>query len=342
MTLPASGQISLTDVYYEIYGIGNLYPPISLNDQIIRDLFGKSTANSQISLSDGYGKTYVFNYTISSNSSKINLRSLVDAAGYNQFGPVVITINSGVYIWSDDVTIPALTTGSFSSTLTIINNGYIMGCGGDGGVYTNSSKAGGNAISLNVNTSIENNSYIGGGGGGAGGAYNSTTTSYSGGGGAGGGAVYGVNTSGVFTKRSGGAIGTSGLNGTGRYSASGGRQFPGSTGTGGTATAGTSAFGSVSGAGGGGGAYSESGTGGTVVGGNGGSAGNAGTTGSLGNNENFNVALGGGGGYGASGASGSAGSSYTTYAGAAGGKAIALNGFTATRTGTGQTYGSVS
>jgi hypothetical protein len=62
MTLPASGQIAMNQVYAEIFGSGT--GQISLNDAAVRELFGIASPNA-ISLSDGYGKTYykyLYNY----------------------------------------------------------------------------------------------------------------------------------------------------------------------------------------------------------------------------------------------------------------------------------------
>lgn len=69
----------------------------------------------------------------------------------------------------------ALITGAFpaGSTLTIINNGYIQGMGGEGASYLgrniyNNAGVGGNALYLQYPTDLQNNGYIWGGGGGGG------------------------------------------------------------------------------------------------------------------------------------------------------------------------------
>lgn len=73
--------------------------------------------------------------------------------------------------------IPAYTMGPIpaGSRVAIVNNGQIMGVGGDGGTatdpifgYTGEGYDGGDAITLSANTSILNNGYIYGGGGGGG------------------------------------------------------------------------------------------------------------------------------------------------------------------------------
>lgn len=98
---------------------------------------------------------------------------------------VVLTINSGIFVRSTSTASPALIVGgafASGSTLTIINNGYILGKGGAGGNgtpgYYAAGAAGGNgghAINFSgcniANISVNNTSgYIFGGGGGGGGA----------------------------------------------------------------------------------------------------------------------------------------------------------------------------
>lgn len=143
-----------------------------------------------------------FSVSITTNQLHLNLYTWLVAAGWDGLVPVVVTIAAGVYIWSDNTSIPGLNMGgSYPGGLTIINKGYIMGRGGDGGYTAIPSlspvypTAGGPAIALTGPVSIDNtNGYIGGGGGGGAGKYmenvaasNYTTEAASGGGGAGGG-----------------------------------------------------------------------------------------------------------------------------------------------------------
>jgi len=90
---------------------------------------------------------------------------------------VVNNVYSGVLISSQDATQPAYSTGNFnpSSLIALVNNGAIIGRGGDGGVaydpangFTGEGKDGGDAVDLTLNTDIVNNGYIFGGGGGGG------------------------------------------------------------------------------------------------------------------------------------------------------------------------------
>ena len=127
--------------------------------------------------------------TISSNTKG---PLTVDSSKSGLFG-TAITINSGVFVWSDDVSNPAIL---ITVPCTIDNYGKIIGQGGigannGGGAaingYTGGGQTGGDAIKINSGVSgvvIINRSsaYIAGGGGGGGSTYGG-----GGGGGAGGG-----------------------------------------------------------------------------------------------------------------------------------------------------------
>ena len=93
---------------------------------------------------------------------------------------VLLTINNSVTLHSSVSTNPAYTSGSLdaNSLVCIINNGDILGRGGDGGsfTFTNSffvaggtpGNDGGNAMNLTTRTVLENSGAIYGGGGGGG------------------------------------------------------------------------------------------------------------------------------------------------------------------------------
>ena len=111
--------------------------------------------------------------TINSDTNNYNI---YNALGYPT-SPVHIKliINPGVVVGSTSTSQPALTTGNLpvGSSVTIINNGSIVGKGGDGGkgkTLANGlpGKNGGSAFEAKVQTTIENNSIIKGGGGGGG------------------------------------------------------------------------------------------------------------------------------------------------------------------------------
>jgi hypothetical protein len=90
---------------------------------------------------------------------------------------VLVTINGGVTLHSGDATLPSLTIGNLNplSIVGILNNGAILGRGGNGAGLTattvggNPGQNGGNALNLTTQTAIQNNGqiYAGGGGGGS-------------------------------------------------------------------------------------------------------------------------------------------------------------------------------
>lgn len=89
----------------------------------------------------------------------------------------IITIASGVRIYSVSSVYPAMDTGNgwpSGSKLKIINNGKIRGCGGNGTAYNGYyAGLGGDALEIRLNVSIDNTSgeiFGGGGGGGLGGS----------------------------------------------------------------------------------------------------------------------------------------------------------------------------
>lgn len=249
----------------------------------------------------------------------------------------ILVVNAGVYVYATATNQTALTIGAFDAadTVKIVNNGFIIGAGGNGGVKS-AGGAGGPGISLGNNISLTNNSYVAGGGGGGGSPGGGQFNLYGGGGGGAGGGSGGSSSGGL----GGGAGGGPGLAGSNGASQAGGFARSGGGGGGGRILPGTggaganpSTGGTGGGAGGGGGAYTNAGSGGT-----GGSANNAGSSvgGAFGNPSPG----GGGGGWGASG--GNASGSYGFGAGGAGGKAINLNGRTITYIATGTIYGAVS
>lgn len=130
-----------------------------------------------------------FTATISSNQQEMNLATWATGQGWNGTDFAEITIAAGVYVWSDDTAVPAMTTGNFPNGLTLIVNGYIIGKGGEGG-FSGSipAQSGGPALSLGCDTAIFGgaNGYIAGGGGGGGGGEDADDDAGAGGGAGGG------------------------------------------------------------------------------------------------------------------------------------------------------------
>jgi hypothetical protein len=162
----------------------------------------------------------VLSANITSNTETYTF-SPSQVSGYNAGNTTAtLTINSGVYLYSNSISTPALTVSGWATgdTIYIVNNGYIMGRGGDGGTYNSSTKStvkaqnGGDAISLQYNTTIFNNGFIAGGGGGGGAA------NFAGGGGGGGGAGGGYGGS-IFASTGGSGQASYTINGTGTVTA---------------------------------------------------------------------------------------------------------------------------
>lgn len=325
MTLQSSGAISLNQINTE-FGRGrslSLYRGTTwYTDAGSSGVFDTNNIN----FAEFYSKRLTspsLSLTIQANYQELNLRNWVVSQGWNQSSAVTVTIAAGYYIWSNSTSVAALTIdGSWPGGITLINQGYIMGKGGVGGVTTSiPATAGGPAISLGLSITIDNtysSGYIGGGGGG--GAGNTS----GGGGGAGGGD--GGNA--VGTPGQGGAIGQTGTAGTASSSLPITPPGGGSSGGGGGSVA-RDPGGVIRGrSSGGGGGRVFPGTGGTAGSGNGSFGGAGGSSNAVGADADPNVSYlggaGGGGGWGASG--GRAGRTVLTF-GAAGGKAVQLNGY---------------
>ena len=284
MTLPASGAISLNQVNVELGLSGTA--SINMGAANVRGLFG--VASGAISMSNGYGKANSFNFSITTNQTNANLRTLAVNAGWDQSVAVVATINGGVSVSGSvagNSTAALTINGTWPGGITLVNNGTIRGRGGNGGAggFSNgpsdaatgpgiAGSTGGRALLVSVACSINNASGViqgGGGGGGGGGASssgysnenNSEWTRAAAGGGGGG-------YSSAAGNSSGGAAGTGGQAGT-----RGGGTANAAAGGGGTANS--------LGNGGGGGVWNYSNIIGST-GGTGGAGGNLGASGATG------------------------------------------------------------
>lgn len=323
--------------------------------------------SGQISLSDFYGKSNVIPISILTTRTQYTLSPAVVpgyVAGSTKVQLTIGSLGSQTYLYSTDTSVAALTITGFAAgdSIEIVNNGYIIAKGGNGGMadLTNAT-AGGPAISTNSNITIVNNLYIAGGGGGGGTpTWNSTSkfTLASGGGGAGGGLGGTVGQSSGNTTKfpggTGGAPGLMGSNGTinvigppnnSSYATGGGggRVLPGVR-SNYHVNGPNGVYAGYGGGAGGGGAVQGPFVNTPFVSSYGGGGGEPGGPSS----SQLSYLGGGGGGWGASGANAYFGEffsgevTYSNQYGAPGGKAIALNGKTATITGSGIVYGAIS
>ena len=118
---------------------------------------------------------------VSANANNVKLSTL--AGNPTSAGKWQFTINNGVVISSTTTATPAMDTGVFpaGSTICLLNRGFIVGHGGDGGYgqdgqvpatnvrYAIGGSAGGAALVLQYPITISNQGSIWGGGGGGGG-----------------------------------------------------------------------------------------------------------------------------------------------------------------------------
>lgn len=262
MTIASSGPLTLQDIANEFGGAtphslneyyrGGANVPVHVNTVGI-------PASGAISIGDFYGKAkrVAIALVLSADTNNYDVfanRGANYAAGYTD---LTLTINSGITVGSASTASYAMSVNGFTSgdTVSIVNNGTIVGAGGAGGRGAIASSAtaavagsvAGPALYANFATSVTNNGTIaaggGGGGGGSGRSYLSgKTTVYQNGGGGGGGAgvvggvgAVGGNTGGTGTATTGGAGGTA-LNSAGAGGAGGARGTAGSSGTTGSTT----------------------------------------------------------------------------------------------------------
>ena len=208
MALPLSGTLSLNQIHVEAGGTSGT--ACSLNEADIRSLIDKAVG-TQNAISEYYGASNEVELTSGGLINGINQRLQITASDYISSGGT-LRIPSNMWIWSANTSIAALT---IDIPCTIINDGKIIGKGGQGGsglrkknlphptvgayesgygtVDLGTGSDGGPAIKINTNVSgvtITNSAgaYIAGGGGGGGAAgVEPQNTASGGGGGAGGG-----------------------------------------------------------------------------------------------------------------------------------------------------------
>jgi len=225
MTLPAYGSLSMSQVNSELALVST--GQLSFSSTLFRTLAGVLSGDISMSSLRGKSNRTSISLTISDRTDTYNAYNSAVATGNYAAGrtDITITVNSGVYIGagfgSTSMTISGFTAGD---TVTLNNNGYIIGYGGPGGagngvgaVYV-AGFSGGNALSLSFATTINNAGIIAGGGGGGGGGASrylrplKGSVYYDGGGGGGGGAGTGISGGPSSSGAAGGAGGTGSTN----------------------------------------------------------------------------------------------------------------------------------
>lgn len=276
MALNSSGPISLAgttagvSIQVELGGTGTTQ--ISLNDASVRTLAGVATGAITMP-TNFYGKSNRLVVTVTISASTQNyLANTAKVTGYAAgTTDVTFVINSAVVVGSASVGSYAFTVDTSwaaGDTVTVINNGTVIGFGGTGGAGGTSSgglagngfngTSGGPAVSVGRAITWTNTSGVAGGGGG---------------GGAGGGAADSFNGVGNDVAGGGGGGGGQGNSSSG---GAGGAGYLGGTTSG---SAGSAGSGSSGGNGGAGGTFTN--LGGTPVGMTGGNGGALGSSGSL-------------------------------------------------------------
>jgi hypothetical protein len=176
-----TGDFTTTSVFIRQDIIEEYKIPDYPNRAISTAKFEFNTESPKLSFIDGNGNTQNF-----------DLYSYVYTTGlyYPGFSDIEVTINANIKIGSNSKNIAAFIVSGFTSrdTVKIINNGFIVGYGGNGGngqdlgkalTADNNGENGGDAIFLNYPVTIVNNNVIaGGGGGGGGGLADFSDTSY--------------------------------------------------------------------------------------------------------------------------------------------------------------------
>lgn len=205
MAIPSSGEIKISEIATEFgdtapnqmseyYRGGGLVPDTPANAAV--------PTSGQITVANFYGAQNRASVplTISADTQNYDVYTQASSSPTYSAGStdVTLTISPGVAVGSSSTGAYALSVPSSfnpADTVTIVNNGTVIGRGGNGGRGSGGPTApggaggtGGNAVYVNFPTTITNNGTLagaggGGGGGGSGGAYGS-------GGGGGGGAGY--------------------------------------------------------------------------------------------------------------------------------------------------------
>ena len=147
-------------------------------------------------LSGAGGVGGAFSVTLTTNQTNLDLRSYAVSAGWDEASALEFIIDNGVIVSGDtqnNSTAALTVSGTFPGGVTVVNNGFIVGRGGDGGrggdnvnPFGGDGTTGGRAVLVSSAATFDNLGTIAGGGGGGGGGGDSRGVNQIGGGGGGG------------------------------------------------------------------------------------------------------------------------------------------------------------
>jgi len=153
---------------------------ISMNDPAVRNLLGKPSSGSAISFYCAYGKSNRFVFCIGTTTNACLARLAINAGWPQNTGLTAVIPSCSVVYSTSHYLFGLVIGGCFPQGVILVNNGYIVGKGGTGGMsnwfacrtnYPLDGQPGGGALNTITPVTIVNNGVIGGGGGGGGSAY---------------------------------------------------------------------------------------------------------------------------------------------------------------------------
>jgi len=239
MALPASGELKVSDIAAEF----NDTAPYQMSEYYrgagkVPDAAGNAgvPASGQIGIGNFYNAAnrVAVPLTISSDTQNYDVYTQASASPSYVAGTsdITLTVNPGVAVGSTSTGTYALSVpNSFNpgDSVTIVNNGTVIGRGGNGGrgfnfyrpgaIPSSAGTSGGNAVYVNFPTTITNNGTIAGGGGGGGGAGGAGYSAFGGGGGGGAGYPGGSGGPGQYGDGGAGSLTSGGGGGAGGPSA---------------------------------------------------------------------------------------------------------------------------
>jgi hypothetical protein len=177
MTISLTGKVALNANINTEFQLGNalsFYRGVAYYKPSTSTLGNFDTTNLNFSEFRGTQNKVTVDMTIAADTKNYTLNPAAVSGYVANFTKVNLTINSGIYVGSSSTGSYAMTITGFvaGDTINLINNGVIIGTGGDGGGGNGgaggSGAPGGNALLLQCAVNITNNGTIAGAGGGGG------------------------------------------------------------------------------------------------------------------------------------------------------------------------------